>query len=180
MLPSSCHQDLISNGWSVAEIVHCIVVISSIHSTSSFVLGCGVLPENDIIVSSNMHTPCFGPSAEAAVDTTDFFADPSMANSEEKQRCQKLFQLLVRTRVARPDASRRTLRRRLLCRRDKRSSSERRTTVVKPQCDAHAAVPSMLAFSSGMTASDMDFSKYLGNVCCVVRGACSRLNIAAT
>ncbi|CAG8505229.1 16231_t:CDS:2 [Funneliformis caledonium] len=40
---------VLPNNWTISEIVHVIMILSTFHSLSSFVLGCGIVPEYDSI-----------------------------------------------------------------------------------------------------------------------------------
>ncbi|CAI2173427.1 6145_t:CDS:2 [Funneliformis geosporum] len=40
---------VLPNNWTISEIVHVIMILSTFHSLSSYVLGCGIVPEYDSI-----------------------------------------------------------------------------------------------------------------------------------
>jgi len=48
--------------WTIAEIVHVILIMSTFHSLSSYALGCGIVPEYDC-VGGNCEQPPFIPSS---------------------------------------------------------------------------------------------------------------------
>lgn len=48
--------------WTIAEIVHVILIMSTFHSLSSYVLGCGIVPEYDS-AGGNCEQPPFTPNS---------------------------------------------------------------------------------------------------------------------
>ncbi|GES88938.1 sestrin-1 isoform X2 [Rhizophagus clarus] len=48
--------------WTIAEIVHVILILSTFHSLSSYALGCGIVPEYDS-VGGNCEQPLFTPNS---------------------------------------------------------------------------------------------------------------------
>ncbi|KAM4700590.1 sestrin-2 [Discoglossus pictus] len=80
-----------SHNWSLAELIHALVLLTHFHSLSSFILGCGIYPPEGKMAISRPPSPDMHPSEEDsdAQEAERLLAQMRQLDEEEEEKSQE-------------------------------------------------------------------------------------------